>query len=105
MSLLYGDEVAKAIEILVAIAYMWRADGFREFWDSNSGWNDALDALRTKIRKSMLMRMKLELRRYLKWKVDMCRHTKRIAYEHLKSKIKQITTRIQKEDVREMKEE
>ena len=105
MSLLYGDEVAKAIEILVAIAYMWRADGFREFWESNSGWNDIFDIFRTKIRKSMLMRMKLELRRYLKWKVDMCRHTKRIAYEHLQSKIKQITTRIQKEDVREMKEE
>ena len=70
MSLLYGDEVAKAIEVFLALAYMYRANLFQDFWETNNGRKDVLKFFRTKLRRSTLMRMKLELRKYLKWKAE-----------------------------------
>ena len=70
ISIIYDEDVAKAIEILIAFMYLQRTnliEGIMERWPMIGS---VFRSYRTRLRKSLLMRMKLEIKKYMRWKAE-----------------------------------
>ena len=60
VSVVYDDEVAKAIEVLIAFMYLRRMNLIKGMMERWPVLGSAFRASRRRLRKSLLMRMKLE---------------------------------------------